>query len=237
MVSNTVLLWKGASAHNGEPILVFLSGLTQVSKNPKTGNMLTTWILSAEEKPTEAVKSGKDEAICGNCPNRPLIARSNGGCVCYVNHIPLNNIWSNWANGKTPPIDRKHWALVEGRSVRLGGYGDPTMVPIEVTMELLGCAKKHTGYTSQWREQYAQTYCSLLQASCNNDEQRDLAKSMGWRTYTHYPTSTTLSDKPGVICPNYKDKELTCQVCGLCNGSRSDVVIHDHGLNWKVRKH
>lgn len=235
-MDNTVLLWEGNSPHNGEHILCLVSGLTDASANRKTGHMLTTWILSANQKPTDAVKSGDDAAICGNCPNRPSTARKTGDCVCYVNHVPLNNIFHAWANGKTKRISERHYErYISGRSVRLGGYGDPAMLPLAVTEKLLSYAKRHTGYTSQWRESYAQCYRELLQASCNNDEQAAIAQEKGWKTYTHYPVSTHLEGK-GVVCPNSVDEEITCQVCGLCNGQKTNVVIHDHGLQWKVRK-
>src|SRR5262245_27962174 len=73
-----VVLYRGASLLNGSAVVVVAVGLARKSKNVKTGNMVQTYILADnEEDPVQAVKSGADPAICGDCPHR--------GRSCYVN--------------------------------------------------------------------------------------------------------------------------------------------------------
>ncbi len=71
-----MLLFEGNSLINDEPIVAIATGLQRPSTNRKTGPMIQTWILHRDELPTQAIKSGSDEAICGTCPAR--------GRWCYV---------------------------------------------------------------------------------------------------------------------------------------------------------
>ena len=68
------VLYQGPSRLNGEPIVAIA---TMRTANVKTGNMVQTWILTAEVSPEQAVKTGADEAVCGSCPHRHFL---NGGC-------------------------------------------------------------------------------------------------------------------------------------------------------------
>ena len=79
-------LWKGSSAHNGRPII---AALTEGSSNVKTGNVDTLWILSADEEPHKAVKSGADESVCGNCPHRQGHG-ALGDCYVQTFQAPLS---------------------------------------------------------------------------------------------------------------------------------------------------
>jgi len=66
---NSRVLWEGSSLIDGAPIVVIVSGLLK-SENAKTGNMLQTYILRADVSPTNAIRSGEDSSICGDCPAR-----------------------------------------------------------------------------------------------------------------------------------------------------------------------
>ncbi len=60
-------LWQGPSAHDGGNII---AALPKGSRNTKTGNVDTLWVLVADELPHKAVKSGADASVCGDCPHR-----------------------------------------------------------------------------------------------------------------------------------------------------------------------
>ena len=60
-------VWRGRSPWDGNPIV---GALTEGSRNAKTGNLDTLWILVEGSSPQEAVDSGADAAICGDCPHR-----------------------------------------------------------------------------------------------------------------------------------------------------------------------
>lgn len=75
-------LWRGPSRLTGDPVVCLVTGLQAPSSNAKTGPMLQTWILAQDEAPHVAQASGADEAVCGDCPMRPILAKlaKKGGC-------------------------------------------------------------------------------------------------------------------------------------------------------------
>jgi hypothetical protein len=68
---NGVILYRGPSLLDGKRIVVVATGLARRSKNPKTGNLVQTYILADQgEDPIRAWLNGGDESICGTCPPR-----------------------------------------------------------------------------------------------------------------------------------------------------------------------
>lgn len=86
--TNGAIVWDGPSRIDGSPIMAIVTGLRTASANPKTGDMLQTWILRSDMHPMDAIKSGADYGICGSCGHRgtydefgnPIDPRT-----CYVN--------------------------------------------------------------------------------------------------------------------------------------------------------
>ena len=76
----SVEAWRGLSPVDGEPIVLLMTGLSRSkskqSKNKKTGAMVQTYILKQNEKPTDAIKNGGDESICGMCPLSPYLVKT-----------------------------------------------------------------------------------------------------------------------------------------------------------------
>ena len=142
------VLHEGPSPFDGQPIV---SIATLHSSNRKTGDMVQTWILPRDQHPLDAVKTGQDSCICGQCPHRG----SGTKRTCYVNvgQAPAN-IWRTYKAGGYAPISSYEEA-VQGRVVRFGAYGDPAFMPITVVANLLMFAKGHTGYTHQWFQEFA----------------------------------------------------------------------------------
>tara|TARA_R110000824_G_scaffold8691_5_gene39150 strand:+ start:1602 stop:2327 length:726 start_codon:yes stop_codon:yes gene_type:complete len=64
MKSNTAII------HEEAEWKVYLSGFKQKSTNVKTGPLMQVSILVKDTHPFEAVKSGKDSVICGDCIHR-----------------------------------------------------------------------------------------------------------------------------------------------------------------------
>jgi len=228
-----VELWRGPSRIDGAPIVVLAS---MRSSNPKTGNMIQTWILRADIAPGDAVKGGADASICGDCPHRG--DGTGKGRSCYVNvwHAP-RGIWAAWGRGKYPAVAGCDLPRIgAGRMVRLGAYGDPAAVPVEVWTALVSRAAGHTGYTHQWRRDIASGLRGLCMASCDSEADSRAAWAAGWRTFrVRRGDAPTL---PGeVICPASDEggKRTTCDRCRLCSGNpqrpglRPGIVIIDHG--------
>ena len=89
-----MVVYEGPSLINGEPVVVIATGLDKPSTNRKTGPMVQTYILLADERPRDAIQSGKDEAICGSCPARGGWCYAiQGRAECFVRRI--NGSYSN----------------------------------------------------------------------------------------------------------------------------------------------
>lgn len=223
-----MVLYEGPSLINKAPIVAIATGLTSPSSNDKTGPMVQTWILGQDEAPHEAVKSGADESVCGDCPAR--------GKWCYVTTFqgPLS-VWRTWKRGGYPKLDLD---ALRGQPIRFGAYGDPAAVPFRVWDEIGIHTSMHTGYTHAWRycDPMLKHYCM---ASCDSEEDAIEARSRGWRTFrvTKQPGDKALSNE--VVCPASEEagKKVQCIDCGACNGvatrRKSHIVIKAHGAKTK----
>jgi len=233
---NSAVFADTTSNHTGEDIIGFVSRISTVTTN-KIGTMLSTYILDKHTNPIEAITAGLDASFCGNCPKRPAQAKNDpDNPVCYERGTGANSVWKSWKRGNVGGVEKVHQELMRGRGLRFGSHGDPTMFPLSTWQPLLALASFHTGYTSMWREDYAQEYKGLLQASCTSLEEQKEAVENGWTgTYTTYPKSVNLDDMPGITCPNLRDKSIKCSDCKLCDG-KHHIKNTDHGLPWKVRK-
>lgn len=212
-------LYRGPSMLNGAPIVAIA---TLHSQNAKTGDMIQTWILHAEESPTDAVKSGADVAICGQCPHR-----HHTGGACYV--IPFHgpsNVYRAWKRGGYPKATRRHLKRLTGRPVRLGSYGDPAAVPTEVWDHLLKGASFSTGYTHQPNADLGH-HCM---ASADTPEQAEALQSVGWRTFRVKRPGDPLAAGE-ILCPASANSAIQCVDCQVCSGGNEgvNVAIDLHG--------
>lgn len=214
-----MIIYDGPSQLNGAPIIAVVTGIDSPTQNRKTGKMAQLWILPRDPAPTDAVQSGADASVCGDCPLR--------GARCYVNlgQAPLA-VWRKYHRGgyaEAEPAD----VLPRGRvrKIRLGAYGDPAALPRRVLVQLVQGWSGHTGYTHQWRHRGALQ--DLLMASTETASESYDAQRLGWRTFS------TSSDSPNSIeCPS-DSHGITCEKCGLCDGTRSgsvrSIYITPHG--------
>tara|TARA_Y100001960_G_scaffold324311_1_gene404467 strand:+ start:325 stop:1017 length:693 start_codon:yes stop_codon:yes gene_type:complete len=229
---NTIKVYDGPSLLDGQRIIVLLTGLKNSSANTKTGDMLQTWILRYDIAPNEAVKTGEDSSICGNCPLRPIHYKSNGmKKPCYVKTFQAPR--STWKANKDLPVHDPHTVkqLIDGRRVRRGSYGDPSAVPISV-WEMLDNGERPTGYTHQWKT--GANLSAYVMASVHSSTERAQAKSKGYRTFRIISDVSEI-ETGEILCPASKEAgtRTTCEKCGLCNGSkendkRKDVAIVAH---------
>lgn len=234
-----VIIYRGPSRINGKPIVVVVTGLNRGSKNGKTGEMVQVFILADKVKPSKALSTGEDEAVCGDCPHRLV----NGSGTCYVNpcHGPdgvMRAIVNKTYNQVAPIVAAN---LVEGRVVRLGAYGDPAAVPIDVWDALLTKAAGWTGYSHQWRRAIARGLNRYCMASVETPKQHAYAIRKGWRTFRIRENADDELLKGEIVCPASAEagKRLSCQECKACSGGnvqRASVAIIAHGTNWKVKR-
>jgi len=217
---STIKLYDGPSELDGKRIVVLLTGLRVQSSNTKTGHMLQTWILRHDEAPHTTQKTGKDASVCGNCPLRPALF--NKGEVsersCYVRTFQAPR--STWAANRNLPVTPlpAARALIGGRNVRRGSYGDPAAVPVWVWLGIADVPG--TGYTHQWQDHSLQGH---VMASIHTPGQRKAAKARGYRTFRVLRNVRKLQEGE-ILCPASKEAgaKTTCAKCGLCNGARPD---------------
>lgn len=226
-----IVLWRGASRLNDKPVTAVATGLHRPSENEKTGPMVQVYILPMGN-PMSAVRTGSDASVCGTCPQRPSVG---GGCYVTIFRGP-REVWESLRRDLYPDVTareaRQHLA---GRMVRLGAWGDPAAVPVQVWRSCLRDAAGWTGYTHAWRR--FPSLRSLCMASVDSDTERAEAWRRGWRTFR----VTSSAPGPGEItCPAAPEagKLTTCHDCGLCDGhgarwgardQRRSIVIRPHG--------
>lgn len=229
------VFYDGPSVLTGDRVVGILTGFETESKNPKTGPMVQAWILRADMPPTDAVRSGNDDAICGSCALRGEHGLNRR---CYVPQwiAPLN-IWKAWTRGKYQPATRAQLqAVLEGQYIRCGAYGDPVAMPYEVWQNMLATVAGWVGYTHQWLT-CDPRFRQVLMASVESEADGVLARRQGWRTFrvrtSHEPVVDTEFTCPATL----EDGATTCQDCQSCRGSTSaakSVAILAHGHNGSM---
>lgn len=202
--------------------MALLTGEGTPSANAKTGPMLQTWILHRDIKPSDALKSGADTAVCGECPLR------NGACYVNVGQAP-NAIWRAYQKSKSmlrnnpDPLQK----LALNRPVRLGAYGDPAAVPRSTWEALLASASGWTGYTHSGP-------ASFCQESVEDPTTALDFHSRGLYTFRVKQEAEPLL--PGeILCP--APKGVRCIDCLLCDGKTVNIAINVHGAPWKQERY
>ena len=219
---------QGLSPIDSQP---YVAILTLKTSNRKTGNMAQVWILRSDINPVEAIATGDDYSICGNCPHRK---QSDGSRSCYVNvgQAP-NSVYKAFKNGRYAIATSDDLrAAVAGRKVRWGAYGDPAVLHKSVVDEINSYAVSHTGYTHQWRQDYAQQFKGLFQASCDGFTDYLEASQSGWATFSVVPKGY----KPASVkqCPaTVENSQAQCITCSLCDGAKTDIYVEAHGSGAK----
>jgi hypothetical protein len=226
---NGAIAWEGNSLLNDSPIVLILTGLNFPSHNSKTGDLIQSWVLQQDYLPSQAWKEGKDTGVCGNCPLKR---------ICYVNLIPVNNLWRKYKAGGYPLLDNKILSRIKRRhrQLRVTSYGEATAIPFDAWIPLLEAAAGNTGYTHQWRD-CDRRWQRYLMASVEDPKDVAIANSLGWRTFRPITSVNSLLPRE-IICTNSQDRDVTCEDCRLCSGTnRQGANIADliHGIDWKIR--
>lgn len=111
MNKNALGIYNGPSQLDGTPIVVIAVGGNTTSGNGKTGDMIQVYILRLDMPPFDAAELGFDDAICGGCTLRPILAKAlakaTGAKVsaCYVDKIRgPNGIWKSFTAGNIATV-------------------------------------------------------------------------------------------------------------------------------------
>ena len=225
MKTKGYILYEGASVLDGAPIVVIA---TLETSNVKTGNMIQTWILRADQSPIEASNSGDDVSVCGSCVHRHHL-----GGACYVNigQAPLS-VYKAYKRGVYPIATMADLERIQGRSLRIGAYGDPAAVPFRIWDGLVRAVKPstQTGYTHQIaHKNFDARILKYCMASADTVRQALKIHSMGARTFR-------VKTKEADFLPNEIEclsdsKGVQCIDCGLCDGAsdKVNIAITVHG--------
>ena len=243
MRPSSVILWEGPSAHDGAPLVLIATGLGAPSANRKTGPMVQTYILRADVGPLAALASGADASICGACPLRGFSADGvRQQRACYVNvGQSVESVWRAYARGSYPRVNAEEGrALLAGRSVRLGAYGDPAMVPFDIVAGLMAEAlPSSAGYTHRWRTTDPR-WSGLLMASADGAADHVAAQAAGWRSFAVLARGASLPSGTVECAATRPNNPLQCIDCGMCAGTRGgtrtravSVAILAHGAGAK----
>lgn len=214
------IIYRGPSLLDGSPIVaVYLQG----SNNRKTGNLSQTYIIREDMSPIEANRTGADYALCGNCKHRGTAAPSKASGFankrsCYVNlgQGPGQVYKALSRNTYPEALDLETiQSIGEGQAIRLGTYGDPQAVPVQVWRALTSKARTWTGYTHQGNKG---ADSALYMQSTDSLEQAQEMHDQGLRTFRVIPiTQANAPLLPNEIeCPSTKG--ITCIECKLCKG-------------------
>jgi hypothetical protein len=235
------IAYEGPSLIDGKPIVVIVNRLDG-SDNAKTGAIVQSFIIRADVPPVEALKTGADASICGDCPHRPLLAKTNGQAPCYVNvGRSVRSVYEAYKRGRYTRADAATIAkALSGKIVRLGIYGDPAAAPVSMWIQITRYAAGRRGYTHQWQRPDfdAQAWAPLVMASADTIEEAARANLLGMRVFR---VSIGLDVQAGeASCPASAEagKRSTCAKCTLCSGTSiqaRDIVIADHAVGHKRR--
>ena len=244
-----MIIYKGPSMVDGQPIVIIATGIKRPSKNRKTGAMVQVWIFADNGMtPMNSSKSGADVSVCGSCAKRALIrkmAKLQDIAVepeCYVDlsKAPMK-IMKAYLAGAYPDISGNYAAIAAyfaRRIVRGGAYGDPMAGPAKLWRAVYRFSAGRTAYSHMWKDYRTRGFAAFGMASVDSPEEREQAHALGWRTFRVKKASDPVL--PGeLVCPASKEagEKITCKVCQFCNGwsplgrtnrATRDVVINSH---------
>jgi hypothetical protein len=223
------VLYDGPSRHDGSRILAIVTNTNTAtpSRNEKTGDMAQVWVLSANQAPHQAIQTGADRAVCGDCPLRRSI------CYVQTQRAPLA-VYRAWQRGAYPRLSPSEVQIA--KPIRFGAYGDPAAVPTDVWRQLSAAGRGRTGYTHGWRTR--PSLRGLVMASTETADQTRDAWSRGWRTFRVKAASDPVLEGE-IVCPasaeagRLRGVKTTCQACLLCDGART----HDRRKSIVINKH
>lgn len=217
-----VILWQGASAIDGSPIVLVATKFDAGSDNDKTGAMVQTFILpdpiaagieTRGATPSRIVawlKATGARSICGDCPHAWKYNDKTGEFAkgsCYVREYQSPAaVLGAVARGSYPiaGIDfPASWILhlAAGLMVRLGSYGDPAACDPGIIAEFVHRAAGRTGYTHMWKSAYtaardnALALAPYVMASCDSLADYTAATGAGYRAFLVVPQSAAYGER------------------------------------------
>ena len=246
-----MLLYKGTP--NGASLSLVASSLDRPSKNDKTGNMGQVGLfIDDEQSPWEHQKAGTDEAVCNDCPLRPIKARVCKECghenairhgtkkckkcnaaivACYVLTFQAPRAAQAGSRAKSVPTDvlERFKAKAAKKPIRFGFYANMGNVPkgdMEPLFQACERPKGWTCYEHDWEDPSKQWLNRWAMASVDSVEEKERANALGWKTFRHISDESEMT-KDEIMCV-HTSHGVQCRDCGLCNGRVCNIVNLQH---------
>lgn len=209
-----IIIWRGASAIDGTPIVVAANKFADNSLNDKTGAMVQTWILPDPHAAQIAVNGSRPakinawladtgaKSICGDCPhawqyNAQSGVYEKGSCYVREYQAPAA-VLGAIARGSylEAGVDfPKAWLtdIGAGFAIRLGSYGDPAAASPDAWLAFILRAAGRTGYTHGWKSMFpafkrnAWRLRNIVMASCDSAADLHAARDAGFRAFYVIP--------------------------------------------------
>jgi len=236
------IAFEGRSKIDGRPIVVIINKIDSNSANDKTGALIQSFILRSDIPPMEAIHTGADRSICGDCDHRPILAKQSGKPPCYVAvwQAPRAVFAAYKAGRYEKATPKQIGKIITGKKLRIGTYGDGAAAPVEIWEEMTAHTAGHTGYSHQWKRPDFDhvKWAPLVMASADSIDDAALANLYGMRVFR---VSVGIDPQPAeAICPASAEagRRTTCEKCLLCAGTSKtakDIVIADHATGHKKR--
>jgi hypothetical protein len=229
-MSRALVIYRGPSRF--DPSATIRAILVPDSKNAKTGPMVQLFIVPDLIAPHTAQITGDDLSVCGTCPLRPKLS---GGC--YV--VTCQGALSTWKATADKGIAgaAEVAAMLRGKTLRLGAYGDSAALPAWLVPYLAyytrdGAGRPRvTGYTHGHTllgidgVSHLRAFCML---SAETEAQAVEAVKHGWRYFRTRREGAPLLPRE-IDCPSPR---VECATCLLCRGTTlgaASVSIPVHG--------
>ncbi len=236
---NGFIAYEGPSAIDGESVAVIVVGTRSRSANTKTGGMLQSYIILADTLPTDAIRTGLDVSVCGDCIHRSKASGGKGSCYVNVGQ-GVQSVYRAYKRGIYPRMNllaASAFIASLDKAFRIGTYGDPGAVPDAGAFwgVLAAGAPARTGYTHRWQDTGA-SLRGLCMASVDDVAEAEDAWNQDWATFRVAPVGDTLRIYGEAQCPASEEagRRVTCETCPIkCDGRfkphNMGRVIQAHG--------
>jgi hypothetical protein len=224
---NVFVVWKGDTSNkkitDGKPLVqtyTFSMEQWTLATNHKGFGMKTFFSLDASN--------------CLDCPFSGN--QGEGGCYTHKfnQYVGFISMLRSIKPFHLTPLDyEKRMEIIDmcyGTYVRFGTYGEPSLLPLSLVEEMASYSDSYTGYTHQWKKDWAEGYGDYFMASTHSQFQSDVAKKLNYRSFI----ATKDGTEDAVVCPasNEAGFKSNCATCGLCSGLKGkgskDVKIMEH---------
>lgn len=231
MNPNGLILWEGVSVIDGiTPVVAIATGIKRKTKNGKLSKrgakVVQVWYLLQDVSPVDAVKTGEDVAVCGDCKHRPV----NGGACYVITFQAPRAVWQAYRAGSYARWDGDA-SLFAGRTVRFGAWGDPASVPVQALKPIVDAAGKVLAYTHQWQDARFAGLKAWAMASADTVAERVAARLAGFRAFrVRSPGEPLQAGERQCPASDESPIELDCERCGGCDGIRKGAKRPDYSL-------